>query len=111
FWAECCSPLQELLRSRGESEEAAFALFQKFRGIEHSVHLYHPRDEARPAGLVTRTESRAIVAMEVFVEQDVVAPMRVGLELFRPAEHRSPTLLIAQEDAGKAARDLLAHLE
>src|SRR5688572_24674324 len=38
-------------------------------------------DEAGPAGLVARADAAAGVAVEVFVEEHVVAEMPVGLEL------------------------------
>src|SRR5690349_6856097 len=42
--------------------------------------VHDPRDDAGPAGLVARAEARAVVAVEVFVEQDQVAPVRILLE-------------------------------
>ena len=42
-----------------------------------------------PAGLMARADTRAVVAMEVFVEQQVIAPERIVLELRRDAEHRA----------------------
>ena len=53
----------------------------------------------------------AVVAVEVFVEQDVIAPVGIGLELLRAAVDRTPAMLIAQEDPGEPVGDLLAHLE
>src|SRR5688500_17451483 len=38
------------------------------------------RDEPGPPGLVARPEAAAVVAVEVLVEQQQVAPVRVGLE-------------------------------
>ena len=46
------------------------------------------RGEPAPPGLVARAESRAGLAMEVFVEQQVIAPMRIVLECSR---HRRST--------------------
>ena len=48
------------------------------------------------------TDACAGVALEVFVEGDVVAPMWVGLELFEVAEDGAPSVGGAQEDAGEA---------
>ena len=39
----------------------------------------------------------AVVAVEVFVEQDVIAPMRIGLELLHAAVDRTPAMLIARK--------------
>jgi hypothetical protein len=46
---------------------------------------------------VTGPESSAIVAVEILMEEDVIAEMRIGLEFFRAAEDRPPPLRIAQE--------------
>ena len=60
---------------------------------------------------MARTQSGAVVAVEVFVKQNVVAPMGIGLELLRAAVDRTLTLFIPQEDPAEPLRDLLAHLE
>jgi hypothetical protein len=46
-------------------------------------------DEGGPAGLVVGAEAGAGVGVEVFVEQQVVAPVGVGLEFFHAAECRA----------------------
>ena len=38
-------------------------------------------DDACPACLMARADARAVVAMEILVEQNEIAPMRVVLEL------------------------------
>lgn len=40
----------------------------------------HLRDESGPTSLVAGPDTGAIVAIEVFVEEDVVPPMRIVLE-------------------------------
>ena len=52
----------------------------------------------RPAGLVTRAKARAMVSVEVLVDEDVVAPVRIVLELIRNTAHPATPILIAQED-------------
>src|SRR4051812_23250360 len=49
---------------------------------------YQVGDEPGPAGLVRRAEAGAVVAVEVLEEEDVVLPLRVGLEPVDPAEAR-----------------------
>ena len=49
----------------------------------------------------------AVVGVEVLVEEDVVAPVGVGLEFLRSTVDGTPTLFITQEDAGKPVRNLL----
>src|SRR4029078_5365177 len=65
------------------------------------------RDDPGPARLMTRANPRAIVAMEVLEEQEMVTPVRIALELLRgPIDGTSP-LRVAQEDARQAVADLL----
>ena len=47
-----------------------------------------------PAGLVAGAEAGAVVAVEVLVEQQQVAPVRVGLELLDAAVHRPAAVLV-----------------
>src|SRR5512137_1552109 len=80
-------------------------------GIEGGVHLDELRHDASPPGLVVGAEASAVVAVEVLVEEDVIAPVRVGLELLGVAVHRASALLVAQEGPAKTIGNLLAHLE
>jgi hypothetical protein len=48
---------------------------------------------------MARAESGAIVAMEVFVEEDEVAPVRIGLEFLRAVVDEPPSMVIAGENA------------
>src|SRR5947199_9819148 len=49
--------------------------------------------------------------MEVFIEEDEVAPMRVFLELLRPSVDRPPAICIAQENTRQSTLNLLGHFE
>jgi len=69
------------------------------------------KQPAIPKLSVTRSKPGAVIPMEVLVEQDVVAPVRVGLEFLRSTVDRPPATLVAQENAGQPVRDLLGHLE
>src|SRR5262249_24070182 len=55
--------------------------------------------------------SRAVVAVEVFVEEDQVTPVRIVLELTSPAIDRPPSVLIAEESTRQPARDFLRGAE
>ena len=55
-------------------------------------------DDPRPAGLVRGAEAGAVVAVEVLVEEDVVLPLRIGLEPLDPAEARPPAVGADEED-------------
>lgn len=84
---------------------------QELRGIEEAKELDEFGNESCPTGLVTGAQPGTIVAMEVFVEADVVAPMRIVLELLRAAVDGSSAMRVAQENPGEPVRNLLADLE
>src|SRR5207244_7186579 len=72
--------------------------------------MHHAGDDSRPAGLVARAEAGPVVAVEVFVEQQAIAPVRVVLELLGPTVDGTPTVLVAQEHVGQSSRDLPGYL-
>src|SRR5215813_4702381 len=49
--------------------------------------------------------------MEIFVEQQVIAPIRVALKFIRAAKHWSPSVFVAQKDPAQPSDDLMRHLE
>src|SRR4030095_8509999 len=55
---------------------------------------------------MARADTSAVVAVEVFVEQDEIAPERIALEYLRAAVDGPPAVLIAQEDAREPPRAL-----
>src|SRR6266852_1807920 len=70
-----------------------------------SALLQQFRNDTRPAGLMARSDARPVVSVEIFVEQDQIAPMRVvavlGSLVYRPS-----AVLISQKYPRQAARDL-----
>src|SRR2546425_6809547 len=50
-------------------------------------------------------DALAGVAVEVFVKGDGVAPVRIGLEVFKVAEDGTVSVGAAEEDAGEPAGD------
>src|SRR5580700_541267 len=48
-------------------------------------------DDARPSGLMTRTEPGSVIAVEILEELHVVAPVRIPLEGLRAAINGSPS--------------------
>ena len=92
-------------------ESRHLAALQGPLGIQVAEELDEFGHEPGPAGLVARAQPCAVVAVEVFVEEDVVAPVGIGLELLRAAVHGTPAVLVAQEDPGEPIGDLLGHLE
>src|SRR5437016_14513023 len=62
--------------------------------------VHGTRDDARPSGLVARAEPRAVVTVEVFVEQDEIPPMRVLMETAGAILHRPAPLQDPQQAGG-----------
>ena len=77
----------------GLHERCLPANFQRTLRIQEAVKLDHLGHKPGPAGLMARTESRAIVAMEVLVKEDVVTPVGIGLEFLRSTINRPPASL------------------
>ncbi len=72
-------------------------------GVDAPEQVQQRSDQAGPSGLVAGAEAGAVVAVEVLVEQDQVAPVRIVLELGRAAVDRPPAVGIAQERARQPA--------
>src|SRR5204862_6411158 len=60
---------------------------------------------------MTRAEPCAVIAMEVLIEQDMVAPVRILLKLLRAAVHWPAPSAVEKEDPRQAIRNLLGNLE
>ena len=83
--------------------EALLGDGERVFGLDASEEVEDARDEARPPRLVAGAEAGAVVAVEVLVEEDQVAPVRVPLELLRPAVNGSPAALVLEEDVRQPA--------
>ena len=59
----------------------------------------HAGRQGGPAGLVAGAHARPCVSVEILMEGNVVAPVRVELELFIVAEYRPASADIALEGA------------
>src|SRR5262249_51445352 len=68
------------------------------------------RGEAGPPGLVAGAEAGAVVAVEVLVEQQQVAPVRVGPERGLRTVDRPATGLVGEEGAGEPSGEVTGHL-
>src|SRR5512135_2683705 len=97
--------------SCGFAQSAGRASLQKALRVEIAKQMDELPNEPRPAGLMAGPQPGAVVAVEVFMEKDIVAPLRIVLELLHAAVHRPPARRIAQKDAGQAMRQLLADFE
>src|SRR4029453_17355029 len=63
-----------------------------------------------PARLVVGPDAGAVVAVEVLVEEDEVAPVGIALEAFGRSVDGAPAVAATQEQVGEAPRQLGAHL-
>src|SRR3974390_2928254 len=84
--------------SRHFSQVFACALQRSFRR-DSREQIKDTSDNARPPGLVTCSQSRAVVAMEVFTKQDVILPVRIFLEFLCTPIHRTFAVGVAKEHA------------
>jgi hypothetical protein len=57
---------------------------------------------------MARAEASSVVPVEVFVEQQVIAPMRVLLKSCRFPVNGSPAALITKKDACQSPRELFS---
>ena len=57
----------------------------------------HLAIERSQAGLMARAEPGAVIAMEVFIKENVVAPVRIGLKFLRAAEKGAPAVLVTSD--------------
>src|SRR5712692_8329823 len=66
--------------------------------------LQELRDEPRPARLVAGADAGAVVAVEVLVERDQAAPVRVALEDLRAAVDGTAPVGAGQEEPAEPPR-------
>ena len=87
------------------------SVFQNALCVDPPEDVHDNSDRAGPPCLVAGAETCPIVAVEIFVEQDQVAPVRIFLELLRASVHRPPAVRVAKERGCQPALDLLRNLE
>src|SRR5215475_4580855 len=66
--------------------------------------------QPRPSGLMAGAEPGPVVGVEVFKEENRIAPVSVALKLFDSAVCRSASRLVEQEEFDQPPRKLLADL-
>src|SRR5512139_929321 len=89
------SPLFSSLRTAGgRNERCLLARLQRPHGIQKPVKLDGFCHQAGPAGLMARAQPGTAVAVEVLVEENVVAPVGIGLEFLRAAVDGASALLV-----------------
>src|SRR5436189_6464909 len=87
------------------------AAFKDLPGIKGAEQLNGLGYQPCPACLMACAEAGTVVAVEVFIKENVIAPIGIALKFLGPAIDRSSSLFIAQEDTAQAIRDLLADFE
>jgi hypothetical protein len=80
-----------------------------FRPATHQ-HVDAFRHQAGPPRLMGRADSRSVVAMEVFIKQEQVPPVRVLLKFFHTAEHRPAAVRPAQKEMREPTRELIGDI-
>src|SRR5919201_2172477 len=81
-----------------------------FTRMSLSALLQQLRHQSRPPRLVIGADAGSVVPVEVLVEEQVVAEVRVALHLLRLAEGRTVAIRILEEDRGEPSRDLCRDL-
>src|ERR1700736_1057879 len=61
-------------RSLASSKDGALAQIEQLLGRRSRKEMHGARDNRGPAGLVARTETCSVIAVEVLVEENMVAP-------------------------------------
>src|SRR5580704_12423290 len=72
--------------------------------------MHTPGDDACPSSLVARAESSTVVTVEVFIEQQEVAPVWVTLKFLGVPVDRSPFVHAAEKNAVQPSRELFRNL-
>ena len=66
--------------------------------------------QARPSSLVGRSNTAAAIAVEVFVEKDVIPEVRIVRELIVVAEHGTAAVPVFQEKPAQTPRQLIRYI-
>src|SRR6516162_3247311 len=76
-------------------------------GVDVSEVFEQTGNDSRPPGLMAGADAGPVVAVKVFVEQQMVTPIGIALKFFGAAKNRAPTGFVAQKDPRQAIGDLL----
>lgn len=91
-------------------EAADFAELKDAVGAGGGEEVEGAGDDTGPAGLMAGAEAGSVVAVEVFVELDVIAPEGIFLEFALAAIDGPRAVFVLEENAGEAAGDFLGDL-
>src|SRR5580765_1299576 len=110
-WPQFVILLPSNLLTRHPSHKICLSDVEGVGRCDARKHIERARYDSGPAGLVAGSQPGAIVPVEVFVEQNVVLPVRIVLELLSSAVYRPSAVGIAEENARQPASKLFSHLE
>src|SRR4029077_19048361 len=86
------------LRRLSPSAKSSFpAALEKGLGIELAKNVDQAGDDPGPTRLMAGTHPGAVVTMEVLIEQQIVLPIRIALELLGASKDRPSSALITQK--------------
>src|SRR5262249_15126204 len=86
-------------------------MLEKGSRIELAEDFDQRRHQPSPSGLMAGADAGTIVAMEIFVEQQVIPPVRIVLEFLGAAEYWPQPILFAQKDPLQPIGDRASDLE
>src|SRR5579872_1593886 len=89
----------------------SFAGHQQLLSFEPAEEFDQFGDETSPARLVASPQSCAVISVEVFVKQNVVFPVRIGLEFLCTSIDRSSAGFVTQKDPCQSSGDFPGDLK
>src|SRR3954453_12223981 len=61
-------------------------------------HVHDTGNHSCPSGLMARAKARAVVAVEILIEQNKISPVRVFLQLPGSSIHRAAAIFVRKKD-------------
>src|SRR4029077_10050331 len=77
------------LRPATRLEIRPLSAFQGLLGGQGREQVHSPGDDSGPAGVVAGAQASPVVAVEILVKQEAIAPVRVVLELTGTSRERA----------------------
>src|SRR5215475_12078680 len=92
-------------------EGAHLTHLEKLGCVEAPEELNQFGDQTSPSGLMARSQAGSVITVEVFVEQEVVSPVRIGLKFLRAAINRPAARPITEKDPDQSLTDFMGHFK
>ena len=92
------------------SQRSIWVYFSSLLASLLSILLNQLCHKGGPAGLMAGAYARAVIAVEILVEGNQVAPVWIILKLLGAAEDRPPAILVARKDPGQSLRNIARDL-